>query len=525
MEFDYVVVGGGSAGAVIARRLADARIGTVALIEAGPSDEHDPTMLDISRVYEQASETDWGFAASKLSGARATLNYSRARVLGGCGSHNDCAWLVPPASDFDEWVRLGAEGWSPPAVSEAFRRLEARVNVEPRPPTHPVTAAFLKAGEELGMERVDYRAGIAPGVGMLSLNARGRLRQSASVAYLHPLSALPDTLAVLTETLVLRVLFRDGRAIGCETDRGPVGARAEVIVAAGAIQSPQLLAVSGIGDPEELRDLGIAPVSALPGVGRNLADHVSASAVFSLRERVPDWEVTPYEAVMLLRIDPDAPAPDCLAHFGLCVGSPEGRHGEGALERAAGDAAVGDRRVDIAPNVARPRSRGRVRTVSPDMRDRPLVALDYFSDPDGYDLRIVREGLVRARAFFDAPAFRALAEAELAPGPDLRREDELDDYIRSRCETVYHACGTCRMGAADDPLAVLTPDLRVKGIAGLRVCDASSFPAITTVNVNSTVMMLAERAAELILADARRRDASLSAAGKDALAAPGVEAH
>lgn len=496
MEVDYVVIGGGSAGCIIARRLADANVGTVALIEAGRSDENDPVMLDIFRVYEQTAATDWGFSAATLPGGPASLNYSRAKVLGGCGSHNDCAYVVPPASDFDAWTALGAKGWGPEEAAFYFRRMEERVRIETRPPTHPVTAAFLRAGEELGLANVRFREGVRPGIGMLSLNATGRLRQSTSVAYLHPLADLPDNLVLLTETMVTRLLLEDGAAVGCETTRGIVRARAEVIVAAGSIQSPQLLMVSGIGDAEHLRAHGIASLADLPGVGRNLADHYSAAAVFELREPVPTWDVTPYESIMMLRIDPDAPAPDSLCHFGLCVGSPTGRHGEGANARP-------ENFVDIAPNVTRPKSRGRVSLASPDMRDAPRIELGYFSDPEGYDLRIMTAALRFARRFIEAPAFRAIALREVAPGPDVVGEDELAAYVRARCETVYHACGTCRMGRADDPGAVLTPDLRVRGIDRLRVCDASAFPTMVTVNINSTVMMLAEKAAELILADAR----------------------
>lgn len=499
MEFDYIVIGSGSSGAIIARRLADADIGTVGLIEAGKLDENNPSMMDISRLYEQTAETDWGFMASTLDRSPFHLNYSRAKILGGCGNHNDCAYLVPPGSDFDSWERLGASGWGRDGVRPYFHRLEERVQIETRPSTHPISAAFLKAGQELGLDEVAFRQRIGPGVGMLSLNAIGRFRQSSSVVYLHPLRALPHNLHIIPETMATRLIVRDGEAVGCETTRGDIFARAEMIVAAGSIQSPQLLMASGIGEPTQLQDFGIAPVATLPGVGRNLTDHFSASTVIELGQPVPPWEITPYEAVMLLRIDDDAPAPDSLCHFGLKPANANGRHGE-----ASGtDPASGQNRVDIAPNAARPRSRGEIRLASADMRHAPVIRLNYFSDPDGYDLRIVREALRFARRFAGTPTFRRLAAREVSPGPDVVTDDEIAHYIRSTCETVYHASGTCRMGRPDDPACVVTPDLRVRGVGRLRVCDASVFPTMVTVNINSTVMMIAEKASDLIIADAR----------------------
>ena len=499
LEFDYVVVGGGSAGAIIARRLADADVGRVALIEAGPVDEGVPCLMDISKLAEQPADLDWGFLASTMAHLPPRLNYSRAKVLGGCGTHNDCAWLVPPDTDFLEWERLGAEGWGPTEFRPHVDRLLSHVTVETRPDTHPVSAALLRAGRELGLHRLELQTEIAPGIGMLPLNAIGRHRQSSSVAYLHPLTKPHRRLAVFSETFVSRIVVQDGRAVGVETSRGPIPARAEVIVTAGSIQSPQLLMVSGIGDPAHLRSHGIDLVAAVPGVGQNLADHYSSAVVFEMKQSVPKWEITPYESIILLKIDADAPAPDCLCQIGLKPGNPSGRHGDASTWSDSS----GGKLIDIAANAGRSRSRGEIRLASSDMRDKPLVRLNYLSDPEGYDLRIMREGLRFARRFIDTKSFSAIAAREVSPGPDVEHDDEIEDYIRSNLETVYHAAGTCRVGADDDPAGVIDADFRVRTVAGLRVCDASTFPSMVTVNINCAVMIVAEKAAATIISDAK----------------------
>ncbi|ANP89931.1 MULTISPECIES: GMC family oxidoreductase [Rhizobium] len=499
LTFDYVIVGGGSAGAVIARRLADAGIGTIALIEAGPLDEGVPCLMDVSRLSEQPTSLDWGFLASTTDAKPARLNYSRAKVLGGCGTHNDCAWLIPPESDFAEWERLGAKGWGPQEIRSHINRLLSQVGVETRPDTNPVSAALLRAGQELGLRRTEFRQEISPGIGMLPLNAIGKHRQSSSVSYLHPLSKLPEMLEVFSETFVTRVIIQDGRAIGVETSLGPVHARNEVIITAGSIQSPQLLMVSGIGEAQHLGAMGIPVVADVPGVGRNLADHYSSAVVFELKESVPAWDVTPYESIMLLKVDADAPAPDCLCQFGLRPGNPSGRHGEKSTSSFNSEG----RLIDIASNATRPRSRGDIRLVTSDMRDKPRIRLNYLSDPEDYDLRIIGEGMRFARRFIETHSFGEIAVREVAPGPSVVKDDDITDYIRSNLETVYHAAGTCRMGSDDDPTAVVDTALRVRNIASLRVCDASIFPSMVTVNINCAVMTVAEKAAATIIAAAK----------------------
>jgi choline oxidase len=508
MIFDYIVIGGGSAGSIIARRLADANIGSILLIEAGPPDEGVPAMMDISRLFELDSSTDWGFLAEPTKHSGRRLTYSRARMLGGCGNHNDCAYLVPPEADFDSWRKLGAEGWSGMDVRPFFERLKERITIEQRPERHPVSRAFIEAGVELGLRKVDFGKQVEPGIGMLTLNAQGRLRCSSSVAYLHPLTSLPSNLEILTDTLVSRIEFIGGVASACHTNRGRIAALREIIVCAGSIQSPQLLMTSGIGDAADLRELSIDVVHDSPGVGKHLIDHYSVPVIFETASSVPDWDVTPYEAIAMLKATPDAQSAESQVQLGLTAGWVNGRFSDEYQASAVKARSI----IALEPNVARSKSSGSVKITSPDIRVAPTIHLNYLSDAGHYDEDILLKSVLFCRQLGQTKSFKQIISKELLPGPDVTQESDLREYIRNNCQTYYHASGTCRVGSADDSNAVLTPDLKVKGVSGLRVCDASMFPAMVSVNINATVMMVGERAADLIIFDARK--IALAEAGK-----------
>jgi choline dehydrogenase-like flavoprotein len=486
---DYLILGGGSAGCVLARRLAEKTNGRIIMVEAGKSDEGDPAANDLFLLDDQTADYDWGFLASTLAGRAPELNYSRQKLLGGCANHNDCAFLFPPPSDFDHWAALGAQGWSAADLAPYKARIAERVNVE-LAPTHPASRVFIEAGMERGLPEVDFRDAVVPGVGLFPLNARGRTRQSSSIVYLHPLSALPKHLEVWTGTFASKLLFEGRRAIGAETSRGPIRAARAVILTCGAIQTPQLLMVSGLGPTAQLRRHGITILADLPGVGQHLLDHVSAPVVWATREPVGPWQVCPFEATMLLQLEKQAPAPDILFHFGLRV-----REKYGDNPRLA----VGVPAVKASPNVARARSEGEVRLASPDMRDKPIIDLNYFSDAQGYDIGLLIAAMRFTRELGHTRAMQALCSAELRPGPDVETDADWRAYVEDVCETVYHPSGTCRMGDPQEPAIVCGPDLKVKGIDGLYVADASVFPSMVTVNINATVMMIAEKAADLIV--------------------------
>ncbi len=264
---DFLIIGGGSAGCIIAKRLAGKSAGRIILLEAGKKDEGDAAAVDLFRLDEQTEDYDWGFKAATLAGAKPELNYARARILGGCANHNDCAFLRPPDSDFAEWEGLGAKGWGAADMAPYFNRVMENTIVE-EAPHHPASQVFVKAGTELGLKKIDFQKQIAEGVGYFPLNAKGRLRQSSSVTYLHPLSKLPKHLEVWTETQAMKILVENGKAIGAETTRGTIHASRAVILACGAIQTPQLMLLSGLGPAAASARTWDSPCGRYAGSGR-----------------------------------------------------------------------------------------------------------------------------------------------------------------------------------------------------------------------------------------------------------------
>lgn len=493
LSCDVLVIGGGAAGCVIARRLADLPAKPqVILVEAGPSDEGVEEVLDLSRVadiWADPARFDWGYRAEPMARANPAMTVERARILGGCSSHNDCAFLRPPPSDFSTWQAAGAAGWGPDDVAPFFAKVRERVWVDAPTGGNPVSEAFAQAAREAGFADVAFDRAIADGIGWFPLNSKGKRRQSASVAYLHPLASLPANLRVLTETTALRLTLDGRRTIGAETTRGPIHARREVVLAAGAFNTPKLLMLSGLGPAAHLRAHGIGVVHDLPGVGEHLVDHVQSMLNYELKKPLPPIAIQYYEACLMATVEPGAPAPDILFHFGL----------EDSSKYTAPIGYPGaDHAVGLSPNVTRARSQGTVRLRSARPEDVPVIDHRYFTDPEGYDERVLLAGMRLGRRIAAMPAMRTVLKRELAPGPKVTGDEDLAAYMRGCASTVYHASGTCRMGAQGDPLAVVDPALRVRGLTGLRIADASIFPGIVSVNICNTVMMIGERAAALI---------------------------
>ena len=478
---DYLIIGGGSSGAVVAKRLAEKTSGRIILLEAGKADEGDPAATDLKRLDEQTDDYDWGFKASTMAGSPQDLDYARAKLLGGCANHNDCAFIRPPDSDFDTWEKLGATGWNAASMAPHWQRILDTITIETAP-CHPVSRVFIEAGKEMGLEEVDFSKEVKPGVGLFPLNAKGRLRQSSSVAYLHPLGSLPKHLEVWTECMATRLILKEGKAIGAETSRGEIHAAKSVILACGSIQTPQLMMVSGLGPAAHLKAHGIEVVADMPHVGQHLQDHVAAPIVWETKEPVSGWEICPFEATMMLKLDYDAPAPDILFHFGLRVREKYGDHPRLATHGPA---------VKASPNVTRAKSEGEVLLSGPTMADMPVINLNYFSHPD--DMALLLRAMRVTRKIGNTAAMRSICRAEIHPGPDVQSDEDWIDYIRNVCETVYHPCATAAIGK------VVTPELKVMGIANLFIADASVFPALITVNINSAVMMTAEKAADCVL--------------------------
>jgi choline dehydrogenase-like flavoprotein len=496
-EHDYIVVGGGTSGVIVAVRLAEAGA-DVCLVEAGPAGEHDPRILEYRRwIALLGSEYDFDYAIAPQQRGNSHIRHARARVLGGCSSHNSVIAIASPNYDMQLWESMGAAGWGPAGTRDQFRRVFERVHTTVPPPVSPCAGAFMAAAAEAGFPTVDLRRpDVVDGAAWLPLNVRDDIRQSSAVAYLFPLDGPQPRPAVYTETPVRSVLLDgNGRAAGVDTARGPIMARNEVILCAGAFDSPRLLMHSGLGPARHLRELGLPVAVDLPAVGEHLQDHVECVVVWEAARPIPPAACQRWENGLFARFTPGAPSFDMMLHFGTepyyvdfaALGYP--------LEQP-------EHVFCMTPNVARPRSEGSVRLRSADPEAPPLIDPCYFTDPDGYDERVLVEGIRLSRRLAAQPALAPWVGQELAPGPDAQSDEALGRYARRCSNTVYHPAGTCRMGPAASDDAVVDPALRVRGVAGLRVADASVFPTMIGVNLCMTVMMVGEKCAELILADA-----------------------
>jgi len=537
MEFDYVIVGSGSAGSILADRLTASGRYTVCVLEAGPSDYRNPyihfpagffKLLDnpaVNWVYHTEPE-------SQTKGRR--ILYPRGRVLGGSSSINGVMQVRGQREDYDDWAAMGAHGWSYEEVLPYFKRSETYLPGDPKyrgksgpliveeyTGHHPLTHDFVKAGQQLGMKfNPDYNGAFQEGIGYVQQTRSGRWRMSTARAFLRP-AMKRQNLKVETGVMVTKLNYAGNRVSGVTFERRssgtatvgqpvPVTARRETIICGGAINSPQLLQLSGIGEPEHLKSIGVEVKVALPGVGFNFHDHYVARVVRTvvgqttvnelsrgprLALEVAKWTllgkgILTYSAgngIAFWRSKPELTRPDVQISFAP-ASYPNGQIGK----------------LDTTPGMTcgawqcRPESRGSVLAKSKDPRQAPAIKPNYLDHET--DKAAIVAGLRLCREIVNAPAFQGHGGPEMYPGKDIQTDDEWLDYAYQFGGTVYHPVGTCKMGT--DRMAVVDPELRVHGIAGLRVVDASVFPKMTSSNTNAPTMMIAEKASDMILAAA-----------------------
>jgi len=497
---DVVVVGGGTAGAVVAARLSEDPARTVCVVEGGPSDVGDERVLKLRNwINLLGGELDYDYPTVEQPRGNSFIRHARARVLGGCSSHNTMISFLPLPGDFADWERAGATGWGYDAMLPYWQRLETHIQPVARSDRNQLSEDFVDAcSAALGVPVVDdFNAKPfveAAGFFAVGYDPETGVRSSSSVAYLHPHLDRPN-LTLLTETWAHKLdVSAGGEVTGVRVRRGGgtaavVRARQEYVLCAGAIDTPRLLLLSGVGPADDLRALGIDVVADVPGVGERLLDHPESLILWESTRPLPPSSAMDADAGLFVRRDPAADRPDLMFHlYQLPFTLNTARLGYDVPEHG----------FAMTPNVPRPRSVGRLWLTSADPAAKPALDFRYFTDPDGYDERTVVDGLRIAREVAAAAPLEAWIAREVAPGPEAQSDEELSAYGRAAHHTVYHPAGTCRMGPDADPLAVTDPELRVRGLRGLRVADASVFPMMTTVNPMVAVLMIGERAAELV---------------------------
>jgi choline dehydrogenase len=524
-RYDYVIVGAGSAGCVLAARLTEDPAVRVLLLEAGPADRswqiHMPAAVG---SLLSSDRFNWNYVSDPepfLDGRR--LTHPRGRVLGGSSSINGMVYIRGHARDYDAWAQMGLQGWAYADVLPYFKRAERHglggdayhggdgpLSVfAPDPAASPLAEAFLRAGQQAGYGLTDDVNGERQeGFGRIDRTTGGGRRWSAARAYLKPARKRPN-LTVLTGALVHRIVLEGGRAVGVEYARqGQVAtarAEAEVILSGGAINSPQILQLSGIGAADDLAALGIKPLVDLPGVGANLNDHPDIVIQHRSLQPVSLFGVNRGARKLLtgLRWFAGKSGPAASNHFeagGFIRSRPGIEHPDLQLTfmpiaiKPGTVEDVGGHSFQVHIDLMRPKSLGHVKIRSADPAQPPAIRFDYLKEAQDRD--DLRASVRLTREILAQPALAPFRGEEIYPGPAVRTDDEIDAYLRQGIETCYHPVGTCRMGR--NGASVVDGQCRVHGVAGLRVVDASVMPAIVSGNTNAPTIMIAEKVSDLI---------------------------
>jgi choline dehydrogenase len=513
-DADVIVVGGGSAGAAAARRLVDQDV-RVLLLEAGGRDTN-PAIHDPTRAHELwFADEDWAYqTVPQKDAADRRLHWPRGKVLGGSSSLNGMIWVRGTRADWDGWAELGCEGWSWDDVLPIFRRIEdfdrgaselhgvgGPVHVISDYEPAPIQRAIVAAAQEVEIPfNRDHNGPEIEGVSYTQLSIRDGIRQGTATAYLKRV-ADAENLMVVTGAHARRLLVEGGRCVGVEwaTDDGRIetaNASNEVIVSCGTIESPPLLMRSGIGPADHLREIGIDVAVDLPGVGGNLHDHLLSPVIFSAEREIgpPTPGLFAAQSHLWARSRPGLPGPDIQPlHFMVPLYEEWMEGPENGFSLMAG--------------MIRPESRGSIRLSGPELDDELAIDPRVLSAPE--DMASLEAAVAPCRRIGAAPALQEWGARELYPGPEVDSPEDLRDWIRHSVITYHHQVGTCKMGIGDD--AVVDPRLRVRGVEGLRVADASIMPVVPSGNTNAPSVLIGERVAEFVVEDTGRAAPAASA--------------
>ncbi len=529
-RYDYVIIGAGSAGCVLANRLTEDGQTKVLLLEAGGKDNSILVKMPagVGSLIGKAGTYNWGFWTEPEPNLEdRKLWWPRGKGWGGSSSINGMIYIRGHARDYDQWRQMGLQGWSYRDVLPYFKRSESLegggdawhggegpLKVSKASSPNPIYKATVEAGREAGHPVTsDFNGFQQEGWGPYQLTVHDGQRWSAARGYLHPALARPN-LTCVTGARTSRMVIENGRATGVEYidaksgQKRVVHADKEVLLSAGAVQSPHILQLSGIGDPEELAKFGVPVVKALKGVGANLQDHLDVTMSWECPQPITAYSLRKgllktlaigmnyaffgkglgrqqfLESGAFLKSRPDLDRPDLQIHTVL------------AIMQDHGKVAVAKDGFTFHVCQLRPESRGRVGLRSANPLDDPAIFANYLATEE--DRRALREGVRMMRKVASQPALAAYRSEELFPGKDVETDEQIDAWIRAHAETIYHPVGTCKMGAAGDEMAVVDAELKVRGVEGLRVIDASVMPTLVGGNTNAPTIMIAEKAADMI---------------------------